>query len=226
MRFVVAALALTVATIGCSDPAKDAPKAVVTEAPAAVAPVAAAPAAVDPAAAAAAAPVALPEGTKYAFSNADSKVMFTGSKVTGKHDGVFNTFAGTVVIPEGKAELAAVTVEITLASAKTDAEKLDGHLQSPDFFDVANHPKAVFTSTKVERAADGKSTVTGNLTMKGQTKQISFPAVTTVEGDVVSATAEFAINRKDFNIVYAGKADDLIRDEVLVKLEIKAKKAL
>jgi len=227
MRFVVAALALSVAAIGCTDPAKDAPKAVVTEAaPAAeVAPAAAAPAAVDPAAAAAA-PVALPEGTRYAFSNADSKVTFTGSKVTGSHDGVFNTFAGTVVVPEGKPELAAVTVEITLASAKTDSEKLDGHLQSPDFFDVANHPKATFTSTKVERAADGKSTVTGNLTMKGQTKQISFPAVTTVEGDTVSATAEFAINRKDFNIVYAGKADDLIRDDVLVKLTIKAKKAV
>lgn len=223
MRFVVAALALTVATVGCSDPAKDAPKAVVTEVPAATAP-AVFPAAVDPAAAAA--PVALPEGMKYAFSNADSKVMFTGSKVTGKHDGVFNTFTGTVVIPEGKSELAAVMVEIMLASAVTDSAKLDGHLQSPDFFDVAAHPKAVFTSTKVERAADGKSNVTGNLTMKGMTKQISFPAVTTVEGDTVSATGEFAINRKDFNIAYAGKADDLIRDEVLVKLEIKAKKAL
>lgn len=221
MRFVIAALAVAVATVGCTDPAKDAPKAVVTEAPATVE----APAAVNPAAAVVAAPAALPEGTRYAFSNADSKVMFTGSKVTGSHDGVFNAFTGTVVVPEGKAELAAVTVAITLASVKTDSEKLDGHLQSPDFFDVAANPTATFTSTKVERAADGKSTVTGNLTLKGMTKQISFPAVTTVEGDVVSATAEFAINRKDFNIVYAGKADDLIRDDVLVKLQIKAKKA-
>ncbi|HEY1101683.1 MAG TPA: YceI family protein [Myxococcota bacterium] len=226
MRSIVAALALTLAVAACSDPAKDAPKAVVTDAPAvpaAVDPVTPPPAAEAPAAAVA--PVALPEGTRYTFSNDGSTVAFTGSKVTGKHDGVFNTFSGTVVVPEGKPELAAVTVDITLASAKTDAEKLDGHLQSPDFFDVAKYPTANFTSTKVERAADGKSTVTGNLTLKGQTKQISFPAVATVEGDTVSATAEFAINRKDFGIVYAGKADDLIRDEVLVKLTIKAKKA-
>ncbi len=224
MRVVIAALALAVATVGCTDPAKDAHKAVGTDVPVVV------PAAVDPVATGAAAPAAapaaaLPEGTRYAFSNADSKVMFTGSKVTGSHDGVFNTFSGTVVVPEGKPELAAVTVDITLASARTDSAKLDGHLQSADFFDVATYPTATFTSTKVERAADGKGMITGNLSIKGVTRQISFPAVTTIDGDVVSTTAEFAINRKDFNIVYAGKADDLIRDDVLVKLEIKAKKA-
>lgn len=140
--------------------------------------------------------------------------------------GQFKSYTGTFNLDPTDFTKSSVEGEIDVASIDTNNPDRDNHLRTNDFFDVANHPKATFTSTKVERAADGKSTVTGNLTMKGQTKQISFPAVTTVEGDTVSATAEFAINRKDFNIVYAGKADDLIRDDVLVKLMIKAKKAV
>jgi polyisoprenoid-binding protein YceI len=174
----------------------------------------------------AAAPAAAPAvaGTTYAFDNTNSGVAFTGSKVTGKHDGVFNTFTGTVVVPEGKLEMSALRVEIDMASVKTDSAKLDGHLQSPELFDVAQFPKATFTSTKIERAADGKTMVTGVMSLHGVSRQITFPAVSSLENDVVTATAEFAIIRKDFGVVYPGKPDDLIRDDVLLKLTLKAAK--
>jgi polyisoprenoid-binding protein YceI len=66
--------------------------------------------------------------------------------------------------------------------------------------------------------------VTGNLTLHGITKSISFPATITVAGDTVNADATFSINRKDFSINYPGKVDDVIRDDVLVKLTIHAPK--
>ncbi len=227
LRFV-AAFALVAAVAACSDPAAEAPKAVVSEVPAPPPPPPAnppAPAQPMVASTEAAAPAAAAvAGTTYAFDNTNSGVAFTGSKVTGKHDGVFNTFTGTVVVPEGKLEMSALRVEIDMASVKTDSAKLDGHLQSPELFDVAQFPKATFTSTKIERAADGKTMVTGVMSLHGVSRQITFPAVSSLENDVVTATAEFAINRKDFGVVYPGKPDDLIRDDVLLKLTLKAAK--
>jgi len=63
--------------------------------------------------------------------------------------------------------------------------------------------------------------VSGNFDLHGIKKTITFPATIEVAPDSVSVNAEFAINRKDFGIVYAGKADDLIRDGVVIKLTLK-----
>jgi polyisoprenoid-binding protein YceI len=93
-------------------------------------------------------------------------------------------------------------------------------LKTPDFFDVAKFPKATFVSTKVEAAGGDNYNVTGNFDLHGVKKSISFPATIKVTPDNVAVVAEFSINRKDFGIVYAGKADDLIRDGVVIKLNL------
>jgi len=119
-----------------------------------------------------------------------------------------------------------VTAEIDTASLFADQEKLTGHLKSGDFFDVEKHPKARFTSTSIKTGGENGAshTVTGNLELHGVTKSISFPAnIKTADGSV-DVDAEFAINRKDFGLVYPGKPDDLIKDEVLIKLQIRSKK--
>jgi polyisoprenoid-binding protein YceI len=66
--------------------------------------------------------------------------------------------------------------------------------------------------------------VTGNLTLHGVTKAITFPATIRVTPTGFEVDAEFTINRKDFGIVYAGQQDDLIRDDVVIKLNIRASK--
>jgi polyisoprenoid-binding protein YceI len=148
-------------------------------------------------------------------------VGFIGSKVTASHEGAFSTWNGGVVLAEGK--VSAFRFEVDVATLKTDSEKLDGHLKSADFFDVEKFPKATFTSTEIKVEGE-KATITGNLNLHGVEKSISFPATVKLGGDSVSATAEFSINRKDFGVVYAGKPDDLIRDEVLIKLTIAGKR--
>ncbi len=210
---VLASLALAVAALGCdNNPGKD-------KTPATVA----APVAVAPATSGAPAP-----GTaKYVFSSADSKLAFTGAKVTRKHEGSLGTFSGTIQIPEGKIDKGNVTAEVDVATLTADDPKLTGHLKSPDFFDVAKFPKARFVSTSLKPGGDkgATHTVTGNLEMHGVTKSITFPATITVAGDAVNVDAEFVINRKDFAIVYPGMPDDLIKDDILMKLQIRAKKA-
>lgn len=162
-------------------------------------------------------------GEAVPVNGENSKVEFVGSKVTGKHDGGFKTFTGNIDLVNGKPEESQVSIDIEMNSVFTDADGLTKHLQDGDFFDVAKFPKSSFISTKIVPDAAkgaGNYTVTGDLTMRGVTKSITFPSKITVDADKVGVESEFVINRKDFGIVYAGKADDLIRDDVVMKLNL------
>lgn len=198
---------LLLALAACPDPAKNKPKADV------------APAVQQPAL------KPLEGAVAYTFSNDASKLEWVGAKVTSKHDGGFSKFSGTVELVDNAPAKSRVKVDIDMASVFCDAEKLTKHLQSEDFFDVPKFPSATFVSTEVkEGGANATHTITGALTLHGVTKQISFPAnITLAEGEVKVA-AEFAINRKDFGILYPGKPDNLIADDVLIKLNLLAKK--
>jgi polyisoprenoid-binding protein YceI len=201
-------LSIVVVLSACPDPAKDKVKATVS------APSKPAEAQVQPIAGAAA----------YPFTQADSKVSWTGAKVTGKHEGGFNVFGGIVELVDNDVTKSRVRAEIDMSSIFSDSEKLTGHLKSPDFFAVEQFPQAKFTSTALKLTGEGSYDVTGDLTLHGVTKSISFPAKITAGGEELTVNAEFAINRKDFGIVYPGKPDDLIADNVALKLELHAKK--
>jgi polyisoprenoid-binding protein YceI len=214
MRTALLVAASLFVLTACPDPAKDKPKATVTSpAPTPTAPTGDKPATPEPLANAAAFP----------FTQEGSKITFVGAKVTGKHDGGFNTFGGIVELVENDPTKSRVRAAIDMASAYTDSEKLTGHLKSPDFFDVEKFKEATFVSTAIAKK-DDKFEVSGNLTLHGVTKGITFPASITVAGDEVTVAAEFAINRKDFSIIYPGKPDDLIADNVALKLDLHAKK--
>ncbi len=158
-----------------------------------------------------------------AITPENSKVDFDASKVTRTHHGSFKQFTGQIELAKSVPE-SRVSIDIQTGSVEVDDPDLTAHLKTPDFFDVAKFPKATFASTKIEPAAGGAAnsyTVAGNLELHGVKKAVSFPATIQMTADNVAVDAEFAINRKDFGIVYAGKADDLIRDEVVLKLNLR-----
>lgn len=164
-------------------------------------------------------------GTALPITPSNSKIEFTGSKVTGKHDGGFKQFSGTIDLVNNKPEDSKVSVDIDMNSIFTDADKLTEHLKTADFFEVEKYPKSSFVSTKiVPDTAKGANnyTVTGDLEMHGTKKSVTFPATITVNDSAVEVKSEFSINRKDFQILYAGKADDLIRDDVVLRLDLNA----
>ena len=161
------------------------------------------------------------EGKAYTVTPA-STIGFVGSKVTGSHDGGFEKFSGEFVLVDGTPEGSHGVIEIDMNSTWSDNDRLTGHLKRPDFFDVEKNPTTTFKATKIEKSADNY-TITGDLTLHGVTKTISFPAQVAVEGDLIKLNAEFFVKRFDFEIKYPGKADDLIRDEVVIKLNIVAK---
>ncbi len=155
---------------------------------------------------------------------AGSRVGFTGRKITGSADGSFTRFTGTVDLVYGRPARGAVSIDVEVASLGIDPERLRGHLLSADFFDAARFPRATFVSSAIVAgaAAPATHTVTGNLTLHGVTKSISFPATIRVNASSVEATADFSINRRDFGVVYPGMPDDLIQDDVTLRLSLRA----
>ena len=123
-----------------------------------------------------------------------------------KTRGRFTRFEGTVDVGE-RPEDTRVDVTIDADSVDTHDETRDGHLRSPDFFDVASHPSLTFRSTGVS-GADERWTLTGDLTIAGVTKPVSLD----VEYDGVSTdpwggvragfTAKTQINREDFGLTW------------------------
>ncbi len=213
---------------GCANPADDVAPATTSEARA-IPPAPASPgptAAADPASKPASSP-ALSAGAS-AITPDNTTIGFVGSKVTGSHVGGFKLFKGSFEVVPTKLESSKITAEIDTNSIFTDTDRLTNHLKSPEFFDVAKFPTSTFVSTGIEaggqgpKAKDATHTVTGNLTLHGVTKSISFPAKIAVSGDKATLESEFFINRKDFGIMYPGKANDLIRDEVVIKLAVHA----
>lgn len=202
MRAIVFLFSVGVVAAGCKDPG-----AKVT------------PATVDSPATPATAAAPSPENAQpFAITPSNSKIEFVGAKVTASHDGGFTDFAGTLNVAE-PLEQSKIDLTIQTASLYADKEKLTKHLKSPDFFDIAKFPTATFRSTEIKKDGAGY-TVTGDLTLHGVTKRISFPATLSSSADKLDATAEFSINRKDFGIMYPGMPDDLIRDLVVIKLSL------
>ena len=169
---------------------------------------------------------AAPQGQKYSITAQNSKIEFIGSKVTGKHNGSFGDFSGHIDYT-GNPETSRVNIAIKTDSLTTDTPDLTKHLKTPDFFDVAKFPEATFVSTAIKPGGENGAThtVTGNLTLHGVTKAVTFPATINVTPDAATVESSFSINRKDFGINYAGAADNLIRDNVVLTLHIRATKA-
>src|SRR5690606_19021720 len=107
-------------------------------------------------------------GTKYVFTP-ESKIEFTGSKVTGKHDGGFKTFSGHFTVKDGKPVGNDHKVVIDMNSTWSDADKLTEHLKSADFFDVENHPESTVDVTDLKAGENGAYAIAGNSTLPGVT---------------------------------------------------------
>ncbi|WP_215222952.1 YceI family protein [Echinicola shivajiensis] len=205
--------------------------------------------------------VAQATGKTISVNGAESKVLWTGYKPAGKHYGIIPVTSGEISLEGSDITSGEFTFDITALEIhdmeKTEESygKLHGHLQSPDFFDAANYPKATFEVTSVEPFSANPEVedkeefktdytpkllseqmvdepthwISGNLTMRGTTKNIKFPAAIKIEGDAVSAKAGFNIDRTDWGLSYGDEStavdkakDKFIYNTVNVGFEIKA----
>lgn len=175
-------------------------------------------------------------GAVYTVDKSASKVSFIGSKPTGTHGGDFLLSDGTITVNEGNITAGNFTIDVKslkITDAGMDAEtngKLSGHLASPDFFDAAKYGTAKFEITScTPRTGDSAAThtISGNLTLKDSTKNVSFPAKVSITDAAVSANANFNIDRTQWGLYYGNDkslGDKFIYPEVKIILSVNAKK--
>ncbi len=142
------------------------------------------------------------EGDKKVIKTDKSKVVWKGYKVTGSHEGTIGIQSGFLNFNEGKLIGGEFVIDMTSINT-TDMQgeykgKLDGHLKSDDFFSVAKFPTAKLVFKVVTASGKNAYAVNGDLTIKGQTKPISFTM--SIYGN--KATASLKIDRTKYGIEY------------------------
>ncbi len=167
----------------------------------------------------------------YEIDSSHSQVGFRVKHLVGKVPGRFTTFSGTIDFTPGKPESWKVEATIDPASINTDNEKRDGHLKSPDFFDVAKFPAMTFKSTKITDVKGDTAKLVGDLTMHGVTKSVvlNLEIGGTTKDPWGNAKAGFSatgtINRKDFGIVWNKTLDTgglMLGEEIAISLDVEA----
>ena len=111
----------------------------------------------------------------YKIDPVHSEVSFKIRHLLAKVNGRFTKFSGLIKVDTKDISKSSVEVTIEAASINTDVEARDKHLRSDAFFDVAKYPTITFKSTSVKEVAKGKLEVTGDFTLHGVTKRITFP---------------------------------------------------
>ena len=144
--------------------------------------------------------------------------------------GDFEKFSGKIVYDESDVTKSTADITIEAASINTRVAKRDEHLRSPDFLDAAKYPAITFKSKKVEKAGDGRLKMTGDLTIKGVTKEVALhiegptPPVKDPWGNArVGGTATAKINRKDFGLTWNAALETggvAVGDEVDITIDL------
>lgn len=153
--------------------------------------------------------------------------------VVAKVRGQFARWTGSFAAEDGDLGRASVNAVIDASSIDTGVTDRDTHLRSPDFLDVANHPDITFKSTRVDKQGDDALRVTGDLTIRGVTREVVLEveyAGRTQDpwgNERAGFTAKTAIDRKDFGLTWNQLLEVggvMVGDRVAIEIEVEAVK--
>ena len=145
--------------------------------------------------------------------------------------GHFNVLSGHLHIDEQHPENSWVDAQVDASSVDTRDERRDGHLRSPDFFDVQNYPTLTFKSSRVEPAGSNEYKVYGDLTMHGVTKPVVFKAEYNGQGknpwgmQVAGLSAKTKVNHKEFGLNWNQALETggvLVSEDVTIEIDLEA----
>ncbi|CAM3551154.1 YceI family protein [Pontibacter korlensis] len=186
----------------------------------------------------------------FVVDTARSEITWIGAKMTGRHNGVIDITEGELYMTNGLVTGGRITLDMTTVRStdktidENSNKKLTTHLRSPDFFDSERYTTATFEltgfapydSTAEQSSPSGVTPryselriknpthrVSGNLTIRGQTKSVVFPARVTLEDSLLRAKANFNIDRTKWGLVYRSDnslGDQTIRAEVNIGLDL------
>jgi polyisoprenoid-binding protein YceI len=173
-----------------------------------------------------------PEAGVYTVDALHSNVTFVARHlVASKVRGSFAEFEGTITVGAG-VEDSKVEATVTAASITTGNDMRDGHLKSADFLDLENHPHLTFVSKKIESKGGDNYAMTGDLSIRGVSKEVTFdleflgtgpsmePGVT-----IAGFEAKTEIDRRDFGVNFEGVLENgsmVVGNKVVLELTIEA----
>jgi polyisoprenoid-binding protein YceI len=177
------------------------------------------------------APSSVSDPEIYAIDKGHSEAVFQVRHLVTRVRGRFKDFEGSIRIDRGRPESSSVEFSIDAASVDTDVADRDTHLRSPDFFDVAKHPRITFVSSGVQPLGSDRYDVTGTLTLRGVAREVTLPV--TYLGSArdpwgnerTGFELETKLDRKDYGIVFNAALDNgglLLGDEVRITINIEA----
>jgi len=167
----------------------------------------------------------------YTVDVTKSTITWVGKKVAGSHNGTIALKSGSLDVNGKHVTGGTFVMDMTAIKDADGSDKLEGHLKADDFFGSAKFPTSTFVITKVT-GSGASVTVSGNLTIKGITKPLSFPATVAVNADgTVSALAgKILVDRTKYDIRYGSKSffdsigDKAIDDNFEIGVKLVAKK--
>jgi polyisoprenoid-binding protein YceI len=169
--------------------------------------------------------------TTYSIDKAHSEVAFQVRHLLTKVRGRFSEFKGTIEYEEEDPERSSVNLEVQAASIDTSQRDRDAHLRSADFFDVEKIPALAFRSTGIQRRANDTFVVTGDLTIHGVTRSVSFDVSLLGKArdpwgnERIAFEGETTVTRKDFGLTWNTALETggfLVGDEVQITLSVQA----
>lgn len=158
---------------------------------------------------------------EYNVDQQQSTLTWVGRKVLGEHTGTIKILNGNLtwdneMLTAGSFEVDMASITNTDITDQGDQQQLVGHLKSDDFFATEKHPKASFVITKVTPIAKNQSKVKGNLTIKGITHEVEFPATIQANENQLNAKAKIIVDRTKYNIQYgSGSFFDNLGDKAI-----------
>ena len=158
---------------------------------------------------------------EYIVNTEQSKLTWVGRKVTGEHTGSISIADGKLVADEKTLKAGSFKIDMTSITNQdiedeSYKQKLLGHLKSDDFFSTDKHAQATFVITKVTPGSNNQYQIKGNLTIKGITKEVEFPATVQVDEKQISAKAKIVVDRTQYDIKFgSGSFFDNLGDKAI-----------
>jgi len=166
---------------------------------------------------------------RYKLDPAHFSLMFSADHIGyGATWGMFLNASGSFMFDEDALTVSDLSVEVDTTSVFSNHDRRDGHLRSGDFLDAGNHPVATFVMTDSAKLSDTTGTITGDLTLRGETRPVTLDVTLNKIGPypfggsyVVGVTAKTTIRRSEWGMTYAVE-NGLVGDEVPLIIEVEA----
>lgn len=158
---------------------------------------------------------------QYALDASASKIAFAIKNLGITVHGSFSGLAGEITFNPNELSKSSFNVHVDSKSINTDNDMRDSHLRKEEFFNAEKYPRLTFVSDNITAAGKGNYTVTGKLTIKDVTKNVSFKFSATPQGDIYTFKGSFDLNRRDYGV---GGSSITMSDNVKIDLTVVAKK--